>query len=85
MKGFYEELFVCDCGSVEHQIIVTRDEDDDEFVYLSVHLAPIAFYRRLGHAIRYLFGHRSVFGDFQETMLSRDDAERLAAALRSAP
>lgn len=65
-----DEHIICACGDVEHQIIF-RTIDDDDDVYMSVHLAPLPFHKRLIHAIKYIFGHRSKYGDFDEVIITK--------------
>ena len=64
-------LFVCRCYSIEHSFIVSSDEDD---VFIEVHLAGLPFWSRVKHAIRYLLGKKSKWGDFEEILLSPEQA-----------
>ena len=64
-------LFVCRCGSLQHSFVVTADEID---IFLEIHLVPLPFWQRLGNAIRYIFGERSKYGDFEEILLSPYEA-----------
>ena len=70
------DFFLCACNSVEHQLIVTRLDDAPE-VYVMIHLAKLGFFKRLWHAIKYVFGYRCRFGDFEEFIFSPEDADRL--------
>lgn len=77
MKNDNEILLRCDCSSAEHQIIVSWDNADNE-VYVQVHLANwYGFWRRLWHAIRYVFGYQCRYGAFDEVVLRREDADNL--------
>ena len=40
-------------------------------------LTPVGFFKRLINGIKYIFGHRSKYGDFQEIIINPDDADRL--------
>lgn len=72
------ELFVCQCGSHEHQLIFRYfTEDEDQEVYVTVHLSPGNWWERLKNGIRYIFGYRSKYGEFDEFIFRREDAERL--------
>ena len=64
-------LFTCRCGSIEHIFVITADEED---LFIEVHLAPLPFWKRLGNAVRYILGERSPYGDFEEIILSPEDA-----------
>jgi hypothetical protein len=59
-------LFVCRCASLEHLFVVSAEEED---LFIETHLAPLPFFERLKHAVRYLFGYRSKYGDFDEIVL----------------
>jgi hypothetical protein len=54
---------------------------DDEDFFLEVHLSPLPFRKRLGNALRYLFGKRCKYGDFEEIMLSPPSAVALGDTL----
>lgn len=72
------ELFVCKCNDPQHQFIIqTIDFENDPAVYISVLLTPVGFFKRLINGIKYIFGHRSKYGDFQEIIINPDDADRL--------
>ena len=76
MKEGQKELFVCQCGDVNHSLIM---EADDEWgsVFCRVHLVRDGFFRRIRNAIRYVFGRRSIYGDFDEFIFNPEDADRL--------
>lgn len=58
-----KELFICECNSIEHQIVMSYFEDEKE-VYCNVHLKPERnVLKRIIHAVKYIFGHRSAYGD----------------------
>lgn len=77
MKPDNEILLLCDCSSDEHQLIVRWDDDDNE-VYVSVHLATYrGFWKRLWHGLKYAFGHKSRYGSFDEIILRKEDADNL--------
>ncbi len=61
-----KELFICECNSIKHQIVMPYFEDETE-VYCSVHLIPERnVFKRIINTVKYVFGHRSVYGDFDE-------------------
>ena len=77
MKNDNEILLLCDCSSAEHQLIVSWDNDDNE-VYVRVHLANCyGFWRRLWHALKYVFGYKCRYGAFDEIILRKEDSENL--------
>ena len=66
------QLLVCTCGDVSHQLIVRKLCPGE--VSVEVHLSPLPFWRRLINGIKYIFGHRSKYGDFEEVILNRNHA-----------
>lgn len=71
------ELFICDCENVEHQLIFSYFPDDD-ILYMTVHLVPeYNIFKRIWNAIKYVFGHRSQYGDFDEFIFKKQDANKL--------
>lgn len=74
-----QELFICACNSMEHQLIMSYCIDEEyKEVYCSVHLKPERnLFKRIGKAIKYIFGHRSIYGDFDEFIFKPEDADRL--------
>lgn len=76
MKNDIQELFICECGDPEHQLIMRTDNDWD-FVFCSVHLKPRGFFKRVWSALKYICGHRSIYWDFSEFIFDVNDADRL--------
>ena len=80
-KGMEQQLFVCDCGDVSHQFIVSwypDDEDWNDLIYFTVHLSQsYNFWKRLWHGIKYIFGFKCRFGAFDEILVNKEDAKRL--------
>lgn len=76
-------LFVCDCGDIEHQFVVSYFDppDDDEFVYIQIHLSPQSFWRRLKTAVQYALGRQSQFGAFGEILLTQQQCLELSELL----
>ena len=70
------ELFVCSCGDLEHQMVVSYFDDEPE-LYVSTHLRKYGLLRRLWIAIQYVFGKQSIYGAFEECVLEEKDVVRL--------
>ena len=66
------ELFVCTCGDVDHQMIISMFDDEPE-LYVTMHLVRAGFFRRLWTGIKYIFGKKSIYGDFDEIILAPTD------------
>lgn len=78
MSKDLQELVLCNCGSAEHQLIFRAFEcDDDPWVYVTIHLRKFPFWKRLVNGVKYIFGHRSKYGDFDEIILTPDHYEQL--------
>ena len=77
MKNDNEILFLCACSSSEHQFIVRWDNEYEQ-VYISIHLANyLGFWKRLLRGIKYIFGYKCKYGDFDEIILREKDADKL--------
>lgn len=73
-----QELLTCKCGDPSHQMVIGYDLDEFEEVYLSVHLVrEHNIFKRIWIAMKYVFGLRSIYGDFDEIILSPLDAPKL--------
>ena len=78
MDKSYNELFICKCGNVEHQLIFSYFPDDkDKNVYVSVHLIPDSFWKRIWNSIKYIFGYKCRFGHFDEFIFRKQDKDKL--------
>ena len=72
------EILICQCESIEHQTSFSWIGDDkDGDVYMEVHLAPLGFWQRVINSIKYIFGHRSKYGDFDEMIIKKEDVRKL--------
>jgi hypothetical protein len=67
-------LFTCACGSIEHSFVIAADDED---MFIEVHLSPLPLWQRVKNAIGYVFGRRSMYGDFEEILLLPDMAVEL--------
>ncbi len=64
-------LFTCRCYSIEHSFVVSADNED---LFIEVHLAALPFWSRVKNAFNYVLGRKSKWGDFEEVLLSPDQA-----------
>lgn len=73
------ELFICQCGDPSHQFIITTDNDPNiRGAFVSVHLnREHNIFKRIWNAFKYVFGKRSIYGDFDEIVINPEDAGRL--------
>lgn len=83
MKNDLQELVLCQCENAEHQLIFRAFKDDvDPWVYVSIHLCKLPFWKRLYNGVKYIFGHRSMYGDFDEIILTSDHCKQLQKVVR---
>lgn len=73
------ETLICQCNSEEHQFsfVWFEDEHGKGEVFMEIHLTPHTLWGRLKNAIKYIFGHRSIYGDFDEVILKKEDVYKL--------
>jgi len=75
------EFILCDCKHPEHIIQLSYD-DEVNFIYLAVKLNPHkGFFRRLIHAIKYIFGYNSRYGAFDEFVINKESSEQIKQVL----
>lgn len=73
-------FFSCECGSLNHTFFISVDEDS---CYISVHLYPKSFFERVIHAVKYIFGFRSKYGDFEEILINKEDVKDIINILNN--
>ena len=68
-------LLIDECGSPEHQLIFTTfpEDKEDNFVYIQIHLCKAPFWKRLIRGIKYIFGHTSRYGHFDEMIFEKEE------------
>lgn len=74
-----DKIIICDCSSAEHQMVLRYDDDKDlgRMVYVEIHLVPLAWYKRLWIGIKYIFGYKCCYGNFEEMILSPKHARQV--------
>lgn len=71
------QIFICKCHNIEHQLVFSYFKDEPE-LYVTVHLNPeYSFWKRLKLAIKYIFGYRSMYGEFDEFIFNEDEIDKL--------
>lgn len=63
-----QELLICECNSKEHQMIFDYD-DEDKTIYCSIHLCKVPFWKRVTRGIKYIFGYKCKYGNFEEVLI----------------
>jgi len=79
-----KDVLICECSSDEHQYLIYYAEDEYPdgqkipSVYIHPHLITYkSFWKRLVAATKYLFGHRTKYGNWDEFLLKPSDADKL--------
>ena len=73
-------IFICACHSFDHQIIfsVVEIESLSPEMIVSVHLKTYKnIFKRIWVAVKYVFGYKSKYGDWDEFIFKMDDLEDL--------
>ena len=66
-----------DSHTVRFAHYVSQDGWDDE-IYISSYLSTeVSFFKRVWYGIRYIFGYKSKYGDFGDTMLNTQQIAHL--------
>ena len=73
------DLFVCKCGSVEHQFVVSQFDDEEE-VYVSVRLNVCGnVFQRLWRALKYVLNIDNA--EYDEVILDKENQQKLMECL----
>lgn len=78
-----KDIFICDCHSTEHQMVVSYSEDESPngvkypTVYIHTHLNKRPFLERMKYGIKYIFGYQCRYGAFDEFIVNPKDTSKL--------
>ena len=83
---YQRDFLVCRCSSNEHLVRLdwmqpTARHDPLE-VYMSVHLPKQPLFQRLWIAVKYVFGYRCRYGDWDEVILGSHELHQLKQFIR---
>ena len=71
------EIYICKCNSIEHQASFWYDKEDNE-VSIEVHLTTHkSFLKRLWVGVKYAFGYKSKYGEWDTMILKNEDLNKL--------
>lgn len=80
------KLILCECASMEHQLVFVSFEDEPDVIYAQVHLTHKPFWQRVKTAIKHILGHRSRYGDWDDIIISRQKLkEALCTTVEKTP
>ncbi len=77
------DIFICECYSTEHQVVVYYDNGEDDYgsiypmCYFHIHLTKRPFWERVKYGFNYIFGRKSRFGAFDEFIINPEDSDKL--------
>jgi hypothetical protein len=69
------EKFSCACHSGEHRVEFAYDSD---MLYFTIHLTGISFWQRVSHALKYIFGYKCKYGNWDQVLLSDEQVKKLS-------
>lgn len=77
------KVIFCECFSPEHQVIFIHDKED-KCVYMETHLVTYkSFWKRLWIGIKYTFGYKCRFGNFDSIVLGSEQIKELEDLIKS--
>lgn len=76
------EFFECSCHSPEHVMHWHLDLDEPAWLFINFHLSPDVWWKRIMHAVMYIFGYTSRYGHFDEFMVRQEDCDKLIEILQ---
>ena len=84
-----KNIMVCECSSVEHQIVFSKiySNDEDKQIYCHIYLTDYpSFFKRILIGIKYIFGYKCKYGHWDEFILSNkhsDDLKEMSDYLKT--
>jgi hypothetical protein len=78
-------LFICQCGEIDHQLVVSFDSDPDfrDSIWFHVHLSDMGIWNRIKYAFLYVLGKKSRYGcgAFAEVLFDKQNTKKLIDTL----
>lgn len=73
-----KKIVLCECNSLEHQIVFLKFDDEPDTVYMQVHLTHRRnFFDRLIYGLKYALGHTSNYGAWDEFVLEKSSLREM--------
>ncbi len=76
----FETVIQCDCSSSDHMIILKFDHEWGHSIHLQLN-SRLNFFQRIGLAFKYIFGFKSKYGHWEETLLTGDKLAKIRSWL----
>jgi hypothetical protein len=70
-----KKIFICDCSSIEHQIIIHSDDEEIYFQFYVENYLP--FYQRLINFFCFLFKKSSYYHDSSYIIINHEEEKEL--------
>lgn len=82
------DILICSCSSMEHQIVISQDptDFDENIAYLHIHLSSRPFWSRIKYGIKYIFGRKCKYGHWDEFIFENKhipQLEKLVTSLKA--
>lgn len=78
-----KRIIFCECFSPEHQVIFIHDKEEAS-VYMETHLITYKnFWKRLWVGLKYAFGYKCRFGNFDSLILGPNEIKELDELVKS--
>jgi hypothetical protein len=73
------KFFICACHSIEHQTYFWKDKElGFEELYIEMHLITYRnFFKRLWIGLKYAFGYKSIYGNWDTFIFTKEDEKKL--------
>lgn len=71
--------FECDCSSADHIMRISHipDEGFNDLLYVETHLRNLPFFKRFWLAIKYIFGFKSIYGNWEEYIWNKGNVIKM--------
>jgi hypothetical protein len=77
------KILICECHSLEHQVSFWYEQDEGT-LYVETHLVTHKnFFKRLWVGLKFAFGYKSRFGEWDEILLDPNSQKELYQWLES--
>ena len=70
-------FFICECNSMEHIYAFWYDEELNQIYFEPYLHTERNFFGRLLYGLKYIFGHKSNYGAFDEIIIKPKDLEKI--------
>jgi hypothetical protein len=77
MKLDKTEVFICDCGSLDHTYAFWYDTEFNDVHFMPHLMTHRNFFKRVIIGIKYMFGYKSRYGDFDSTIINPEDIKKI--------